>query len=120
MTSVGYGDITPAADSAPQQFFAWGVMFVGTAMYAILFAVMTTYISNLDAMGDHFRTDVQQTIAWANYRELPDELRSRILRYFSYKWRKCRRRSDMATSRRTSGPGARMSRTTLRLSSRWW
>ena len=90
MTSVGYGDITPAADSAPQQFFAWGVMFVGTAMYAILFAVMTTYISNLDAMGDHFRTDVQQTIAWANYRELPDELRSRILRYFSYKWRKCR------------------------------
>ena len=65
-------------------------MDVDMEWYAILFAVMTTYISNLDAMGDHFRTDVQQTIAWANYRELPDELRSRILRYFSYKWRKCR------------------------------
>ena len=51
---------------------------------------MTTYISNIDHISSGFRTLVEQTMRYMDYRSIPLGLKRRVREYFSHKWRRTR------------------------------
>ena len=97
MTSVGYGDIVPnEREEGGEHAVAIVVMIGGLFLYLMLSAEFTTLISNSSRLGEQFRTIVDQTTRYLNYRRVPSGLRRRVRDYFALRWRRTRGFSEAA------------------------
>ena len=65
-------------------------------LYLLLSAEFTTLISNSSRLGEEFRTTVEQTSRYLNYRHVPPGLRKRVRNYFGMRWRRTRGFSETA------------------------
>lgn len=97
MTTVGYGDIVPSGGGdGNEHAVAMVVMIGGLFLYLMLSAEFTTLISNSSRLGEEFRTTVDQTSRYLNYRRVPSGLRKRVRAYFALRWRRTRGFSETA------------------------
>ena len=66
------------------------VMLGGLVLYLLLSAEFTTLISNSSRLGEEFRTTVDQTSRYLNYRHVPVGLTKRVRAYFALRWMRTR------------------------------
>jgi len=84
MTTVGYGDITPARNI--EFVFTMIVALLGASSYAYIIANVSSLISNLNAARSAFRNKVQAVNQYLFQRNLPDDLNNKVKEYYEYLW----------------------------------
>ena len=84
MTTVGYGDIIP--ENEIEELASIIVMLIGSLMFAYIFGLMATYVASMDHTTSTFKMKVDSMERFMEYRDLPDELRRRIMRYHDHTW----------------------------------
>lgn len=84
MTTVGYGDITPATNL--EMVFTVFVMFLGVSMYAFFIGNVTSVVANLDANKSHFREKLTQIQSYMRARRIPYSLQQNVRDYYQYMW----------------------------------
>lgn len=83
MTTLGYGDITPA-NNIERLFCVWA-MLLGACIFAYSVTNMCTLVHNLDPSAVYFRNRVDQLNDMMDYMSLPKETRKRIMDFFFFK-----------------------------------
>lgn len=84
MTTVGYGDITPARTT--EYLVAVLVMLMGASLYAFLIGTVASLLSNLNAPRSQHRERIQAVTRYLHGRGVPPELNSRVRNYYEYLW----------------------------------
>jgi hypothetical protein len=84
MSTVGYGDITPARDL--EYALSIVVMMMGASMYAFMIGTIASVIANLDSRKTRFFEGVGHVARYLEAREVPEELSYRVSRYYDYLW----------------------------------
>ncbi|WP_456427079.1 cyclic nucleotide-binding domain-containing protein [Rhodocaloribacter sp.] len=84
MTTVGYGDVTPAGNA--QRLYAIGVMILGVGVYGFIIGNIATILANIDPARAAFLRKVERLSAFMRYRRLPPVLQNRIRDYYAYLW----------------------------------
>ncbi|NET41573.1 MAG: cyclic nucleotide-binding domain-containing protein [Okeania sp. SIO2B3] len=84
LTTVGYGDITPATEI--EIIFTLVVMFLGISMYAYIIGNVSSLISNLDAAKARYREKLGQIQTYMRENKIPPELQQKIRDYYQYRW----------------------------------
>ena len=85
MTTVGYGDIVPFTEG--ELACAILVVLVGSILYAYLFGIIATYVSQLDTNAHLFRTRLAVFESFVKAKRLSKESRSRVRDYIEHLWR---------------------------------
>jgi hypothetical protein len=85
MTTVGYGDVTPA--SPLEHVYAILIMLIGHCLFAFIFGLMATLVANLDYTSTVFRMKIDALRRFMEYRQIPPFLMKRIDRYYDYQVR---------------------------------
>lgn len=84
MTTVGYGDITPAR--TVEYFFAMGVMLLGASLYAVIIGNVASLFGGLDAARlDHWKR-LDRVANFLRHRKTPPEMIARVRGYYEYMW----------------------------------
>ena len=86
LTTVGYGDISPSFDSPTQTIYAIVIMILGAGMYGYIIGNIATLLANIDVAKANFTEKMERLNAFMKYREVPIELKSKILDYYDYVW----------------------------------
>ncbi|NEN93608.1 MAG: cyclic nucleotide-binding domain-containing protein [Okeania sp. SIO3H1] len=84
LTTVGYGDITPATEI--EIIFTLVVMFLGISMYAYIIGNVSSLISNLDATKARYREKLGQIQTYMRENKIPSNLQQKIRDYYQYRW----------------------------------
>jgi hypothetical protein len=84
MTTVGYGDISPARTS--EYIIAMIVMLLGASMYAYIIGNVASLFSNLDAARAQYRNRVEGVTQYLHQRQVPGAVTRRIQNYYEYLW----------------------------------
>lgn len=84
LTTVGYGDITPA--STPQRIYTMLVMIAGVGSYGYLIANMASFLANLDTVRAEQAHKLDEVSSFLRYRDIPPELRRRVMDYYGHLW----------------------------------
>ncbi len=84
MTTVGYGDVTPAGNA--QRLYAIGVMILGVGVYGFIIGNIAAILANIDPARAAFLRKVERLSAFMRYRRLPPALQNRIRDYYTYLW----------------------------------
>jgi len=79
ITTVGYGDITPASDG--ERFFAMIAMVVGGSFYGYVIGTISSIIANRDLNRARFQERMDEVQAWLDHNRFPAPIRRRIRRY---------------------------------------
>jgi hypothetical protein len=88
MTTVGYGDITPAGNV--EYVFAMVVMLMGASVYAFVIANVASLLSNLDAAKTAYRGRMAVVQQHLRSRRAPKELDELVRDYYDYVWERYR------------------------------
>ena len=84
ITTIGYGDITPANNA--QVVYAIMVMIFGVGMYGYVIANISTIIGNLQPARTRYLANMEKLGAFMRSRELPPAMQRRIRDYYGYVW----------------------------------
>jgi voltage-gated potassium channel len=84
LATVGYGDIVPHTDG--QRLYAILLMFIGIGVYGFVIGNVAVILSNLDPRRARHFEQLEELSAFMSYRNIPDELRTRIADYYRYLW----------------------------------
>ena len=88
MGAVMYGDIIPFAMS--EQLFDFIAMFTCRMFLAFLFAEAASYLSSVHKSQSVHTKRLQRINDWSNLNQLPQELKSRIVRFYEILWKNFR------------------------------
>jgi len=81
--TIGYGDnVIPV--NTTERMFACVFMMVGTFIYGLVIANMTSVLANSDVLQMRFRQEMDGMNAYMDMRDVPEGLRQRIKIYFDY------------------------------------
>jgi len=86
LTTVGYGDVTPANNA--QTLYAIFVMILGVGVYAYVIGNIASILANINPSKASYLQRVEQLTAFMHYRSLPHPLQRRIRDYYDYLWEK--------------------------------
>ena len=84
ITTIGYGDITPANNE--QVVYAMVVMIFGVGMYGYVIANISTIIGNLQPARTRYLANMEKLGAFMRSREIPPAMQRRIRDYYGYVW----------------------------------
>ena len=84
ITTIGYGDITPANNA--QVVYAMVVMIFGVGMYGYVIANISTIIGNLQPARTRYLANMEKLGAFMRSREIPPAMQRRIRDYYGYVW----------------------------------
>jgi hypothetical protein len=84
MTTVGYGDITPARDV--EYVFTILVILMGASMYAFLIGHVASLLSSLDSVKTGFAGRAEAVEQYLRARRIPSPLIDRVQGYYEYVW----------------------------------
>ena len=84
LTTVGYGDVTPANNA--QTLYVIGVMIIGVGVYAYLIGNIASLLSNIDPARSRYLEQRERLSAFLHYRNVPRQLQERIREYYDYLW----------------------------------
>jgi voltage-gated potassium channel len=84
ITTIGYGDITPANNA--QIVYAIVVMIFGVGMYGYVIANISTIIGNLQPARTRYLANMEKLGAFMRSREIPTAMQRRIRDYYGYVW----------------------------------
>ena len=84
MTTVGYGDITPARDV--EYMFTILVILMGASIYAFLIGHVASLLSGLDSVKAAFSGRAEAVEQYLRARQLPSSLIDRVHGYYEYVW----------------------------------
>ncbi len=84
ITTIGYGDITPANNA--QVIYAIVVMIFGVGMYGYVIANISTIIGNLQPARTRYLANMEKLGAFMRSREIPAAMQRRIRDYYGYVW----------------------------------
>ena len=84
LTTVGYGDVTPANDA--QTLYVIGVMLVGVGVYAYIIGNIASILTNIDPARARYVEQRERLSGFMRYRKLPRALQQRIRDYYDYLW----------------------------------
>jgi hypothetical protein len=88
MTTVGYGDITPARTA--EYFVAMAVMLLGASLYAFIIGNVASLLSNLDSAKAGYWHRMESATEYLRCRQAPRELTARVRSYYEYLWERQR------------------------------
>lgn len=82
LTTVGYGDITPAANG--EKAFTIVAMVIGGGFYGYVIGAVSSFVAqnNLNAAAFHQRMDL--VYAWVEHHKLPKQVKLSVCRYFRH------------------------------------
>ena len=81
--TIGYGDsVIPVANV--EILFACIFMLIGTFVYGLVIANMTSVLANADVLRMRFRQELDTINSYIDIRDVPDGLRQRIKNYYDY------------------------------------
>ena len=86
LTTMGYGDITPAT---PAEFiYTIVVMLIGVSFYAYIASNVSIVLSNLNESGAEFKNNMDKLREFMMRKRLSFPLRRRLRKYFSVHWKR--------------------------------
>lgn len=88
MTTVGYGDITPAR--SVEYILTMGVMLLGASLYAFIIGQIASLFSNLDSVKTGYLNRIESVTQYLRHRNVPKELKLRVKNYYDYMWERRR------------------------------
>ena len=97
MTTVGYGDIVPSSEG--EILVAILVVFVGSILYAYLFGIIATYVSQLDTNAHLFRTRLAVFDSFVKAKKLSNLSRVRVRDFIEHLWRETKAVDETALIR---------------------
>lgn len=80
MTTVGYGDITPATDT--ERWFAIAAMVIGVGFYSYLLATISSIVTASDAKSAIYYEKMDQLSSWMRHYRFDSKLRRRTRSFF--------------------------------------
>jgi CRP-like cAMP-binding protein len=81
LTTVGYGDITPASDN--ERLYAMLAMIIGGSFYGYMIGCMTSVITDMDIDTRAFNERMEMLDGWLDFHDqIPTILRRRLRRHF--------------------------------------
>lgn len=80
MTTVGYGDVTPASEA--ERGYALVGMVIGAGYYGYIVAFATTVVSAANAHNSHYTEKMVRVQSWLEFHAFPVVLRRRIIQYY--------------------------------------
>jgi voltage-gated potassium channel len=86
LTTVGYGDVTPA--NSAQTFYAMLVMIIGVGVYGYVIGNVANLLANIDPARAEYLAHMERLNSFMRYRNLPPSLQRRISDYYDYVWEK--------------------------------
>lgn len=86
LTTVGYGDITPATNW--QIIYTMLVQIMGVGVYGYIIGNVAGVFSKRDPARTQYVENIEKLTALVRYRQLPSSLQSRIRDYYLYLWKK--------------------------------
>lgn len=86
LTTVGYGDITPATN--PEMLYAIVVEIFGIATYGYIIGNVANILVNLDPAKARFRENMQNLGTFMNTKGITGKLQDRMRDYYAYLWQK--------------------------------
>ena len=86
MTSVGYGDITPAWRA--EYIIAMMVMLMGAYVYAYIIGNVASLLSNLDAAKAGYRQRMAVISQFLKLQRVPSSLSDRVHEYYELSWKR--------------------------------
>jgi hypothetical protein len=84
LTSVGFGDLHPINTS--ERGFAAAVMLIGSAMYAVVFGMMTAHISNMNKNEGFYLEKLTSIDEYMTEHAFPESLKNEVRNYYEYMW----------------------------------
>ena len=105
LTTVGYGDITPATWA--QKIYTMFTMFFGVAIYGYVIGNVSTLLANTDTAKNNYVSKIEELNAFFEDKKLPYELQEKIRDYYNHIWQsrlgrdEAKMLSDMPWSLRT-------------------
>ena len=76
MTTVGYGDITPANNA--ERGFCFVAMIIGGAFYGYVIGNMVSIVNDSDVATKEYHTRMEQLFSYMNERHFPPDLHRRV------------------------------------------
>jgi voltage-gated potassium channel len=86
LATVGYGETTPVTNV--QRIFAIGVMLTGVAVYGYVIGNVAGMLARRDPAKTQYFESIDRLNTFNKHRDLPPELRTRIVDYYGYVWRR--------------------------------
>ena len=86
LSTVGYGDVTPATNA--QTLYTMAVMIFGVGVYGYIIGNVASILANIDPAKVHYLENMERLTAFMNYRDIPPILQKRIRDYYTYLWEK--------------------------------
>lgn len=86
LTTVGYGDITPA--NVPETIYAILVMLVGIGIYGFIIGNVASLLSNIDPVRTKYLEEMEGVNAFMRYRGIPATMQRRVRDHYAYLWEK--------------------------------
>ena len=82
LSTVGYGDITPATDA--ERTFCVALFLIGGALWAYVVGAVCSIVASVDKATAEFRTTMDELNIFMEDEMLPQDMRTRLRRYFRY------------------------------------
>jgi len=84
LTTVGYGDVTPA--TAGQAIYAMVVMVLGVGVYGYVIGNVASLLSRMDTARTHYVATMERLAGFFRYRRVPQHLQRHVFDYYKYLW----------------------------------
>ena len=84
MTTVGYGDITPARPA--EYLFAAVIMLMGASIYAFIIGSVASLLSSIQAAKNTHWERIDSVTEFLRQRHVPADISSKVRNYYEYIW----------------------------------
>ncbi len=88
MTTVGYGDITPARPA--EYVFASLTMLMGASIYAFIIGSIASLLSSIQAAKNTHWERIDSVTEFLRQRHVPADINSKVRNYYEYVWDRSR------------------------------
>lgn len=102
ITSIGYGDITPAPTNAAEQVVAVVLMVIGAMMWGNVIATFCGVVQTMNPANTVFRNTMDELNRFMDVQHLPAEMQRRLREYFHQTKHLQRAASDRALLQKMS------------------
>lgn len=84
LTTVGYGDITPATNV--QRYFTIAVMIAGVGSYGYVIGNVASFLANMDIVKTSYKKKMEEVNAFLRYKSIPLPMKKRVHDYYRHLW----------------------------------
>jgi len=84
LTTVGYGDVTPATSG--QAVYSMIVMILGVGVYGYVIGNVASLLSRMDTAKTHYVATMERLAGFFRYRGVPPHLQRHVFDYYKYLW----------------------------------